>query len=279
MNTTVIGSYEQLLEIVERERIDKIVVALPDRRGRLPIEPLLKCKLQGIEVEEGTTFYEQISGKIMLENLRASWMVFSHGFAVSPLLRLLKRLGDLLFASLGLVVAVPLMTVIAVLIKLDSPGPALFTQERVGQNGKLFVLFKFRSMRPDAEAATGPIFAETDDLRITRVGWFIRRTRFDELPQLWNVLKGDMSFVGPRPERPFFVDKFAKEIPYYVQRLSVKPGITGWAQVNYPYAASTEDALEKLQLDLFYVKNTSFFLDLFILLKTVKITLIGEGAR
>jgi sugar transferase (PEP-CTERM system associated) len=279
MNAKVIGSYDQLLEIVQRESIDQIVIAMPDRRGKLPVDALLTCKMQGVRVEEGTTFYEKVSGKIMLENLRPSWMIFSSGFSVSPLSRLLKRLGDLLLAGTGLILTMPLLPVIATLIKIESHGPVFFTQERVGQNGQLFVLIKFRSMYDDAEEITGPVYADANDCRITGVGKWLRRTRLDELPQLFNVLRGEMSFVGPRPERPFFVQQFDKEIPYYTQRLSVKPGITGWAQVNYPYGATPEDAVEKLRLDLYYIKNMSLLLDLFIVLKTAKIALLGQGAR
>jgi sugar transferase (PEP-CTERM system associated) len=279
MNAKVIGSYDQLLEIVQRESIDQIVIAMPDRRGKLPVDALLTCKMQGVHIEEGTTFYEKISGKIMLENLRPSWVIFSSGFSISPLLRLLKRLGDLLLAGTGLILTVPLLPVIAMLIKIESRGPVFFTQERVGQNGRLFVLIKFRSMYDDAEEVTGPVYADANDHRITWVGRWLRRTRLDELPQLLNVLRGEMSFVGPRPERPFFVQQFAKEIPYYTQRLSVKPGITGWAQINYPYGATQEDAVEKLRLDLYYIKNMSLLLDLFIVLKTAKIALLGQGAR
>jgi exopolysaccharide biosynthesis polyprenyl glycosylphosphotransferase len=245
----------------------------------LPVQALLTCKLRGIDVEDGTTFYEKMSGKIMLENLRPSWIIFSADFSASPLWRLGKRIADILLAALGLLLAAPFMLVIAVMIKADSCGPILFTQERVGQRGELFTLFKFRSMRVDAEATTGPVYADVNDVRVTRIGRWLRRFRLDEFPQLLNVLKGDMSFVGPRPERLFFVEQFVKEIPFYIQRLSVKPGITGWAQVNYTYGANVNDALEKLQLDLYYIKNMSFLMDLFILLKTVKITVRGEGAR
>lgn len=279
MNTKIIGSYEQLAELIERERIDQIVVTLPDRRGKLPLETLLAYKIRGVEVTEGTTFYERVSGKILLENLRPSWIIFSSGFTVSPLIRFLKRLEDLCLSSLGLLLTLPVMAVLAVLIKLDSRGPAFFTQERLGEDGKEFILVKFRSMFVEAEAATGPVFAGEHDPRVTRIGRFLRATRLDELPQLFNVLKGDMSFVGPRPERPFFVEQFAKEIPYYTQRLSVKPGLTGWAQVNYPYGATRDDAVEKLRLDLYYIKNMSLFLDLLIILKTAKIALLCHGAR
>ncbi len=279
MNANVIGSYEQLEEIVEREGIDKIVVALSDRRGVLPVEVLLSCKLRGVKVEDVATFYEQVSGKIMLENLRPSWLVFSDDFTISALTRALKRLQDIVLALVGGVLALPVAFLVALCIRLDSCGPILFRQERVGQNGEPFTLIKFRSMRVDAEAMTGPIYAEADDPRITRVGRVIRRLRLDELPQLANVLSGDMSFVGPRPERQFFVDQFEKDIPYYKRRMSVKPGVTGWAQVKYPYGANAEDAAEKLRLDLYYVKNMSSLFDLFIVLQTVKIVLLGQGAR
>ena len=279
VNTTVIGSYNQLLDIAERERIDKIVVALQDRRGSLPVEALLACKQRGIEVEEAVTFCEKLNGRVMLENLRPSWLIFSPGFAAPALLRLLKRVLDLAMAALGLTLAWPLMLALASLIKLDSPGPALFKQERTGERGKRFTLLKFRSMYVDAEAMTGPVFAETEDPRVTRMGRFIRRARLDELPQLINVLWGEMSFVGPRPERPFFVEQYVKEIPFYEQRLNVKPGITGWAQVRYPYGATLQDAEEKLRFDLYYVKHLSLLFDLYILLKTVKIVTLGRGSR
>ena len=243
------------------------------------METLLACKLQGVAVEEGATFYEQACRKIMLENLRPSWLVFSQGFSISLPLRFLKRLADILLAILGLILVAPLMMIVALVIKLDSRGPVFYRQQRVGQQGKLFTLTKFRSMRNDAEAVTGPIFADKHDLRITRVGRVLRTIRVDELPQLLNVLRGEMSFVGPRPERPFFVEQFAKDIPYYTQRLSVRPGLTGWAQVCYPYGATLEDAVEKLRLDLYYVKNMSLFLDLCIMLKTFQIVVCGKGAR
>jgi sugar transferase (PEP-CTERM system associated) len=278
-NIHVLGNPEQLQEIVKREGIDKVVVALPDRRGKLPMETLLTCKLQGVDVEEGATFYEQISGKIALEHLRPSWIVFSQDFNISPFVLLLKRFLDIFLSVIGLVLATPVMMIIPLLIKLDSKGPVFYSQTRVGQHSEDFILLKFRSMCADAEANTGPVFAGEQDNRITRVGHWLRTTRLDELPQLVNVLKGEMSFVGPRPERPFFVESLKKQVPYYIQRLSVKPGITGWAQVNYPYGATPEDALEKLQLDLYYIKHMSLSLDLLIVLKTLKIAVSGEGAR
>jgi sugar transferase (PEP-CTERM system associated) len=275
----VLDTYEQLLAVVQRERIDKIIVALPERRGKLPVEALLACRMQGVEVEDGTSFYEHLSGKVMLENIRPSWLIFAAGFSGSPLQRLFKRLLDLVLSVLVTALSLPLLPWIALAIKLESRGPVLFSQERVGENGRHFVLYKFRSMQTDAEAATGPVFAGANDPRVTRVGKILRATRLDELPQLINVLRGEMSFVGPRPERPFFVQQYAKDIPYYTQRLSVEPGLTGWAQVNYPYGATREDAVEKLRLDLYYIKNMSLLLDLLILLKTVKIALLGRGSR
>jgi sugar transferase (PEP-CTERM system associated) len=275
----ILGHCEQLQEIVEREHIDKNVVALSDRRGKLPMETLLACKLHGVEVEEGATFYEQVCRKIMLENLRPSWLVFSQGFTISPPRRILKRLADIFFAVLGLFLVAPLMLVAAILIKLDSRGPVLYRQQRVGRHGTLFTVIKFRSMCNDAEAVTGPIFADKHDCRITRVGRVLRNLRIDELPQLLNVLRGEMSFVGPRPERPFFVEQFTKDIPYYTQRHSVRPGITGWAQVCYPYGATLEDTVEKLCLDLYYVKHMSLVFDLFIILKTCQIVMCGKGKK
>jgi sugar transferase (PEP-CTERM system associated) len=276
---SIIGHYEKIQEIVEHEHIDKIVVALSDRRGKLPMETLLACKLRGVEVEEGATFYEQVYRKIMLENLRPSWFVFSKDFTISQPLSILKRLSDILLAVFGLLLAAPLMLVVAILIKLDSAGPVLYRQERVGRYGKVFAVLKFRSMCNDAEAITGPIFADKQDSRITRVGRVLRTMRVDELPQLWNVLRGEMSFVGPRPERPFFVEQFAKNIPYYTQRHSVRPGITGWAQVCFSYAATLEDTVEKLSLDLYYIKHMSLVFDLHIIIKTLQIVVCGRGAR
>jgi sugar transferase (PEP-CTERM system associated) len=275
----ILGYCAQLQDIVEREHIDKIVVALSDRRGKLPMETLLACKLHGVEVEEGTTFYEKVCRKIMLENLRPSWLVFSQGFTIAPPLCILKRLVDIFLAVLVLLLTAPLMLTVAILIKLDSAGPVLYRQERVGRYGKVFAVLKFRSMYHDAEAFTGPIFADKHDSRITRVGRVLRTMRVDELPQLFNVLRGEMSFVGPRPERPFFVEQFAKNIPYYTQRHSIRPGITGWAQVCYPYGATAEDAVEKLCLDLYYIKNMSLVLDLRIITKTLQIVVCGKGAR
>ncbi len=274
---SVLARAASLLEVVRRERVQRVVVALSEARGRLPVEALLACRMAGVTVEEGTSFYERVSGKILLENLKPSWLIFSDGFRTSILARVITRLSSVAISVLGLTLTAPLLLVVAALIRLDSPGPIFLTQERVGQGGKVFALYKFRSMRADAEANGRPVWAEENDRRITRVGRWLRKTRIDEIPQLWNVLRGDMSIVGPRPERPFFVEQLRKVIPYYDQRHTVKPGVTGWAQVRYPYGASVEDAIEKLQYDLFYIKHVSVVLDLSILLETVKVILVGRG--
>jgi len=279
VNPKIIGDYTALSAIVSQQSIDRVIVALPDRRGKLPVNMLLDCKFQGTGVEDGVNFYERLVGKILVENLKPSWFIFSSGFQQYRLARVTKRVLDLVLASAALLVSLPLFPFIAVLIRLDSPGPAFFRQERVGEGERVFTLLKFRSMRVDAEAATGPKWAQDQDDRRTAVGRFLRKSRLDELPQLINVLKGDMSFVGPRPERPFFVAVLLKEIPYYSARHAVKPGITGWAQIRYSYGASKEDALEKLQYDLYYIKNLSIWLDLTILFETIKVVLLGRGAR
>lgn len=278
VNPRVIGTTADLPGLVERDAVGRVVVALNERRGRLPIDVLLDLKVHGTRVHDAASFYEAVTGKILIENLRPSWFVFSDGFRPARLPRLIKRTGDLLLAAVGLAVAAPVMLLIAVLVRLDSPGPALFRQERVGEGDRVFTLYKFRSMRVDAEAATGPIWAEENDPRVTRVGRWLRKLRLDELPQLWNVLRGDMSFVGPRPERPHFVEQLKRQIPYYSQRHAVKPGLTGWAQVRYPYGNTVADAVEKLQYDLYYIKNLSLALDLTIVLQTIKVVLLGRGA-
>lgn len=278
VNPTVLGQYSDLALIVERERPSQLIVAMQESRGKLPVKELLELKLRGATVEEATAVYERITGKIAVENLRPSWLIFSEGFKKSWWILFVKRVLGIAFSLVGLTLASPLMVIIAILIKLDSKGPVLFKQERVGENGRVFPLLKFRSMREDAEALTGPVWASANDGRVTRLGRFLRRVRLDELPQFLNVLKGDMSFVGPRPERPHFVAQLSEQIPYYNQRHTVKPGITGWAQINFRYGTSMEDTLEKLQYDLFYIKNMSVSLDLSILFQTIKIVLSGRGA-
>jgi sugar transferase (PEP-CTERM system associated) len=257
----------------------KVIVALGEKRGRLPIRELLQCRLDGVEVIDGNSFIEMLTGKLIVRNLNPGWLIFSEGFHKSPVKRVLKRSADIFLSLVLLVLLSPLMTVVAVLIKLDSQGPVIFSQQRAGKGRHKFQIYKFRSMVQDAEKTTGPVWAGEDDPRITRIGKIIRRLRIDELPQIWNVLKGDMSFVGPRPEREVFIKELIKQIPYYDARLTVKPGVTGWAQINYSYGASVEDAVEKLNYDLFYIKNMSFFMDILIILRTVKIVLFGRGAR
>ena len=261
------------------KNISKIIVALEEKRGNLPIKQLLKCRTEGIEILEGSSFYEMLLGKLYVKQINPSWLIFSDGFRKSPLKSAMKRTGDIILSSIMLVMLSPMILITAILIKIDSKGPVIFSQERVGQNGKGFNVHKFRSMVTDAEKSSGPVWASEDDDRVTRVGRVIRKLRIDELPQLWNVLKGEMSFVGPRPERAFFIKQLEKDVPYYSERLTVKPGLTGWAQVSYPYGASVEDAIEKLNYDLFYTKNMSFLLDLLIIFRTVKIVLFGKGAR
>jgi sugar transferase (PEP-CTERM system associated) len=280
VNPSVIGTIDELVPIVERNRISLILVALDDRRGKMPVADLLHCRLGGVRVEEAPSFYERLTGKILVKNLRPSWLVFSQGFNKPRLLRNTKRLGELAGAAVLLVVLAPVMGLIAILVKFGSPGPVLYGQERVGEKGRPFVLYKFRSMRADAESKSGPIWASSDgDPRVTRLGWWLRKTRLDELPQIINVLRGEMSFVGPRPERPHFVDQLRKIIPYYDERHSVKPGITGWAQIKFHYGSTIEDAEEKLQFDLYYIKHMSWIFDVGIILETLKVAFGGKGAR
>ncbi|MBC2733208.1 MAG: TIGR03013 family PEP-CTERM/XrtA system glycosyltransferase [Desulfobacteraceae bacterium] len=275
----VCGIQLDMCDQAKAKNISKIIVALEEKRGNLPIRQLLKCRTEGIEILEGTSFYEMLLGKLYVKQINPSWLIFSDGFRKSPLKSAMKRTGDIILSSIMLVMLSPMILITAILIKIDSKGPVIFSQERVGQNGKGFNVHKFRSMVTDAEKSSGPVWASEDDDRVTRVGRVIRKLRIDELPQLWNVLKGEMSFVGPRPERAFFIQQLEKDVPYYSERLTVKPGLTGWAQVSYPYGASVEDAIEKLNYDLFYTKNMSFLLDLLIIFRTVKIVLFGKGAR
>lgn len=278
VNPGIVGTPADIPALIARHQIDRIIVGLSDRRGKLPVEQLLSAKLAGIRVEDATTTYERVTGKILIDNLRPSWLIFSDGFHVSRLTRWMKRGIDLALSLIVAVLASPLMLLTALAVWLESGAPVLYCQERVGENGRTFTLCKFRSMRTDAEKGGTPIWATTGDNRITRVGRFIRMTRLDELPQIWNVLGGDMSFVGPRPERPYFVAELAKDIPFYQQRHAVKPGLTGWAQVKYRYGASLEDAMEKLRYDLYYIKHLSVFFDLTIVFDTVKVVLFRKGA-
>ena len=277
VNPAIVGTPADIPRLVAHHQIDRIVVGLSDRRGKLPVEELLQAKMAGVRVEDATTTYERVTGKILIDDLRPSWLIFSDGFRVSRASRIAKRAIDLALSIVLAVCSFPLMVLTALAVWLEDGRPVLYCQERVGENGRRFTLCKFRSMRTDAEKGT-PIWAKDNDNRITRVGRIIRKTRLDELPQLWNVLRGDMSFVGPRPERPYFVAELAKEIPFYQQRHAVKPGLTGWAQVKYRYGSSLEDAMEKLRYDLYYIKHLSVFFDLTIVFDTVKVVLFRKGA-
>jgi sugar transferase (PEP-CTERM system associated) len=271
---------DTLPRLAHRLGVDEIVVALTERRaGSMPLRQLLDCKVSGTKVHDLNTHFEKTLGQIRIDYLNASWLIFGDGFNQGTARTLIKRVFDLFCASLLLVLAAPIMLVTAVLIKLESPGTVLYRQERVGANGSTFQIAKFRSMRNDAEKDGKPVWAAANDSRVTRVGGIIRRLRIDELPQLFNVFKGEMSLVGPRPERPYFVEQLTQEIPFYALRHSVKPGVTGWAQVRYPYGATVEDSQEKLQYDLYYVKNHTLFLDLVVLKETVGVVLTGKGAR
>ncbi len=274
----IVGTYGDLFDLVMREQVQVVLVAYPDRRGTLPVDQLLEVKFRGVEVEEGVDFYERTHGKIYVRELKPSQLIFAEGFTARTTTRRLKRILDLVVASIGLVLAAPLMILTVIAIKLDSRGPVLYKQVRAGEFGALFTILKFRSMRTDAEKG-GAQFAKENDDRVTRVGKFIRKTRLDELPQLWNVLKGEMSMVGPRPERPVFIEQLEQQVPFFKQRLYVKPGVTGHAQVRCRYGASAEDMLEKLQYDLYYIKSYSVLFDLTIIFDTVKVVLLRIGAR
>lgn len=279
INPRVIGITSELAEIVERENIDRIVVAMGERRGLLPTAELLKLSLAGsVSIEEGATFYERLTSRVSLNMIRPSWLIFSGRGRQARISGLTRSVVHRFVALIGAILSLPIVMVTAVLIKLDSEGPVFYRQERLGKHGRPFVLVKFRSMGVDAEDA-GPVWASKDDNRTTRVGRIIRKIRVDEIPQFWNILRGEMNFVGPRPERPHFVAQLAQEIPYYEQRHLIPPGLTGWAQIKYPYGASIEDARQKLQYDLFYVKNQSLILDAIVLFETIKIILFGRGGQ
>ena len=268
-----------LLGLARGRGVHRVIVAMPDRRGTLPVEELLDLRLGGVKVEEATSWLERISGRIEVEQLYPSWLIFAEGFRFSGFVRLVRRALNVSVALAGTVISLPLLPFIVLAVKLDSSGPVLYRQQRVGRRGRIFYCYKFRTMRVDAEADTGATWALDDDPRITRAGKFLRVSRLDEIPQLWCVLKGDMHFVGPRPERPEFVEWLSRDIPYYGVRHVVRPGITGWAQVQYKYGNTLEDAREKLQYDLFYIKNASLGLDLLIMFQTIKIVLLGRGAQ
>jgi len=270
---------EELTDFVKREGVRKVVVTMGDRRGRLKVEELLKLKASGVQIHDGPEYYESVTGKIPLESLRLSWLLFSPGFHVAAGLRLYKRLFSLLLGSLAIIITSPLMLIAAIAIRLDSKGPVIFKQKRVGEHGELFTVFKFRSMFEGSDKLHLKPAEEDGDPRITRVGYWLRRSRIDELPQLFNIIKGDMAFVGPRPFVPEQEEECAAAIPFYRERWLVKPGATGWAQINRGYCATLEDNQDKLAYDLFYIKNVSMGLDLYILFATLKILLLGRGGR
>lgn len=275
----LLSADKSLTDIVLKERVDEIVVALSERRGgSMPLRELLDCKLHGVRVVDIATHFEKTLGQIRRDSVSAGWLIFGDGFEQGPGRTLIKRFFDIVCATFLLLLALPTMVVTAILIFLESGGPVLYFQERVGLNGRLFNVVKFRSMQTNAEQDGKPRWASATDDRVTRVGRVIRKLRIDELPQLFSVLRGDMSLVGPRPERPYFVDRLTHELPYYAVRHSVKPGVTGWAQVRYHYGASVEDSAEKLQYDLYYVKNHTLFLDLLVLFETIGVVLMGKGA-
>jgi sugar transferase (PEP-CTERM system associated) len=277
VNPSVLGVVGQLNDIVERENIDRVVVALQDRRGHLPVDQLLELRLQGkAHIEEGPAMFEKLTGKVSVDMLRPSWLIFSGGVKRGRVFLTVRRFLNITFALLGGVLSLPIALLTALAIKLDSRGPVFYTQERIGKNGEPFTIIKFRSMTTDAEK-NGPQWSVAGDARITRVGRFIRATRIDELPQFINVLRGEMCFVGPRAEREHFVKQLCEVIPLYNQRHLVEPGLTGWAQVNYGYGSTVEDAIQKFQYDLYYIKNASLLFDLWILLKSVKVVLLGRG--
>ena len=277
-NVPVLGRIKDILLVTRKFPCERIVLALSEQRRNLPLSELLELKLKGKIIQDGVEFYEHLTGKIMIEKLRPSYFIFSNGFKISKFRQRVKRLLDICLSLIGLGLSMPICAIIAILIKLDSKGPVLFKQERVGEEEIPFILYKFRSMHINAERDR-PIWAKENDPRVTRIGRIIRKMRMDEIPQMLNVLKGEMSFVGPRPERPYFVKRLKEQIPYYSQRHAVKPGITGWAQIRYRYGDSVQDAIEKLKYDLYYIKNMSFLFDLAILFETTKVLLLKKGAR
>ncbi len=278
INPKVLGVVADLDRIVEKENIDRVVVALQDRRGNLPVDQLLNIRLLGrAAIEEGTSLYEKLTGKIDVGMLRPSWIIFSGGSKRSAGWNLMRRVFNISLAFTALIISLPISLIAAIAIKLDSPGPIFYTQDRVGKNGRIFKIIKFRSMRQDAEKDGTPRWSTEGDPRITRVGQFLRKTRIDEIPQFINILRGEMNFVGPRAERSFFVEQLSEKIPFYSQRHLVSPGLTGWAQVNYGYGSTVEDAIEKFQYDLYYIKNASLLFDIWIVFKSIQTVIFSRG--
>ena len=275
----IIGNISDIDALILDYRPRKLVIALQERRGNLPFRKIMHSKLRGVDVLEATTYFEQETGCLLIENMQPSIFIYTQGFRMTSLMRSYKRLLDIIFSVIGLLLAVPFFPILAIMIKLDSPGSVFYKQLRVGEREVEFFVYKFRTMSQDAETKTGAVWAQKEDPRVTKIGRFMRKTRIDEIPQLLNVLKGEMSFIGPRPERMAFVEKLQETIPFYSIRHFVKPGVTGWAQVCYPYGASDEDALEKMRYDLYYIKNYSILLDLKIIMNTIKVVTSGFGGR
>ena len=275
----IVSGVNDLTDYVRRQNIEEIVVAVDDRRGRMPVQALLDCRLDGVTVTDFLTFYERETGRVDLSNLNPSWLIFSHSQAGVHGYQTAKRIFDILLATIFLIFTFPLLLAVAIAVRIDSEGPIFYRQERVGLSGRPFNLLKFRTMQQDAESNGIPQWAGKDDPRITRMGQFLRRTRIDEIPQLINIIRGDMSLVGPRPERPYFVENLCRGIPFYGERHRMKPGLTGWAQINYRYTDSVEDAKVKTEFDLYYIKNHSLFLDLVIVLQTLRVIIWPPGVH
>lgn len=275
----IVGDIARIDEIVQECRPQKLVIALKERRGNLPLKQLMQTKLRGVEILDAVRFFEQESLSLMVEGVQPSAFIYTQGFKMTTFMRSYKRITDIIFSLIGLTISGPFFPFIALAIKIDSAGPVFFKQLRVGEGEEEFYVYKFRTMAQDAEKATGAVWAQKNDPRVTRLGKFMRKTRIDEIPQLINVLMGDMSLIGPRPERMPFVERLKETIPFYSTRHLVKPGVTGWAQVCYPYGASDEDALEKLRYDLYYIKNYSIFLDFRIIIDTIRVVISGFGGR
>jgi sugar transferase (PEP-CTERM system associated) len=276
----ILGNTSVLDEIVKKESVDRIVIAIRDRRGKFPTETLLQMSLAGnVSIEECTSFFERITGQVHLDMLRPSWLIFAGRGRDTRFKMVFREMFHRLLGLIGLIISLPIAIIAAILIKIDSKGPIFYKQERVGKNGRIFEVIKFRSMKTDAEKDGKPIWAVADDERVTRIGRIFRKIRVDEIPQFWNIIKGEMLFVGPRPERPHFVSQLAEEVQFYEHRHLVAPGLTGWAQIKYPYGASVEDSRQKLQYDLFYIKNQSLPLDMIIVFETIKTVLFRKGGR